>query len=87
MSQPATTPYCDGIWFVACNSIEAGVSARDQLVIHIGNAIGFHFFGETPIAQQLSAYLSNKALLLIIDNFEHLQDETPFLLSLSLIHI
>ncbi len=82
VSQPATTPYRDGIWFVACSSIEAGVSARDQLVIHIGNAIGFHFFGETPIAQQLSAYLSNKALLLIIDNFEHLQDETPFLLSL-----
>ena len=60
--------YANGIVFVplsALRSIEAVPSA-------IAHQLGFQFHKESPPIQQLCEYLSDKQMLLILDNFEHL---------------
>lgn len=58
----------DGVYFVAL----AQVSDPSLIVAAIGEAIGFQFSaGDTP-KNQLLSYLSDKHMLLVLDNFEHL---------------
>lgn len=77
-----TLNFPDGIWFVACTSIDAGFTAPEQLLRIIGTNIGLSFRGATPLFKQLVDSLASKSMLLIIDNFEHLADHLPLLLSL-----
>jgi predicted ATPase/DNA-binding CsgD family transcriptional regulator len=46
----------------------------DLLIPTIAQAVGLTFYGESDLQQQLLAYLNDKTMLLILDNFEHLLD-------------
>ncbi len=60
--------YADGVWFVELAAI------RDaRLVPHaIAAAIGIKETAATPLDQALRAHLADRALLLVLDNCEHL---------------
>ena len=58
----------DGIWFVPL----AGVSSPDLLVPSIASALGLAFTGTLEPKTQLLNFLREKALLVLLDNFEHL---------------
>lgn len=62
--------YLDGVWFVPL----ASLSSADFLETAVADAIGFSFSGNQSPRDQLLNYLSQKELLLILDNFEHLID-------------
>jgi DNA-binding SARP family transcriptional activator/predicted ATPase len=71
--QPAFRP-ADGVFFVPLaplRSAEAIVSATAQ-------ALGFSFRRDGTPRQQLLDYLRHKAMLLVMDNFEHLLDSVGF---------
>jgi predicted ATPase len=59
-----------GTVFVALQPISRG----DLLVSAIAQALGLTLYGEDESQEQLFAYLHDKTLLLILDNFEHLLD-------------
>lgn len=65
-------PFRDGIFFVPLEN----VNEADGLVTAIISAItaesSFPLQEEAPLAEQLFHFLSTKALLLVLDNFEHL---------------
>lgn len=63
-----------GTVFVALQPI----SRSDLLISAIAQAVGVMFYGEAEAHEQLLAYLHDKTLLLILDNFEHLLDEAAF---------
>jgi predicted ATPase/DNA-binding SARP family transcriptional activator len=58
----------DGLFFIAL----ATVNAPDGLAAAIAAAVNFSFYSDAPPEQQLLAYLGEKQMLLILDNFEHL---------------
>ena len=82
VKDPTALYYENGVWFVSCAGIDAH-SAAQQLVINIGSVLGLQFQGSTPLLEQLTDYLSDKSLLLIIDNVEHLAGSLDLLLSLQ----
>ncbi len=69
------TPYPDGIYLVSLASLrlsEHKLSDSSPLAGAIAASIGLPLSGATPPAEQLLQALQNKAMLLVIDNFEHL---------------
>lgn len=66
--------FLDGIYFVAL----AAVSNRTEMIEAIAQAVGFFYQSAEPPIDQLIAYLAEKKMLLILDNFEHLSDQFPF---------
>ena len=72
------TDFAQGVHFVSL----APVNSADLLAFAIGNNLGFSFYGQDAPALQLRNYLREKAILLVLDNFEHLLDGTPLLLDL-----
>ncbi len=67
-----------GTAFVALQPIPRG----DLLVSAIAQTVGVTFYGEDESQEQLFAYLHDKTLLLILDNFEHLLDGAAFVSTL-----
>jgi predicted ATPase/DNA-binding SARP family transcriptional activator len=65
----------DGVWFVALNALTTTRNLADQLAAAVAQAIGFSFSGQQPLFTQLLTYLRQKALLLLLDNAEHLLPE------------
>lgn len=65
----------DGVWFVSLLDIVPGKTLEEQLVATIGKALRITFTGAESLKPQLLAYLEEKQLLLILDNFEHLNSE------------
>lgn len=61
-------PYRHGIYFVSLSGLETA----DLLLPVIAEAINFSFTGGDDQREQLLRYLMNKAMLLVLDNFEHL---------------
>ena len=68
LGYPARFP--DGLFFIAL----APLQSSSQIVPAIAQALAFRFSAQDDLAQQLQDYLSDKHLLLILDNFEHLLD-------------
>ncbi|HEU5098957.1 MAG TPA: helix-turn-helix domain-containing protein, partial [Roseiflexaceae bacterium] len=68
----------DGVAFVAL----APLAGPDVIAPAIADALGFNFYGPTNPGAQLIDFLREKALLLLLDNFEHLLDGAPFLVEL-----
>jgi len=66
--------YRDGIWLVELTQI----SDPEQVVSAIANVLALSEREGVALDQSLKNYLSNKDLLLLIDNFEHLLDAAPF---------
>jgi serine/threonine protein kinase/tetratricopeptide (TPR) repeat protein len=60
--------FVDGVFFVAL----APLSDQAAVITAIAEAVQFSFFGSDSPQQQLSNYLREKDLLLVLDNFEHL---------------
>jgi predicted ATPase/transcriptional regulator with XRE-family HTH domain len=70
--------FADGVAFVAL----ASVSAPDLIAPAIADALGFSFYGQANPTGQLIDFLQEKALLLVLDNFEHLVEGADFLVEL-----
>ncbi|MCB0109802.1 MAG: tetratricopeptide repeat protein, partial [Caldilineaceae bacterium] len=66
-------PFEDGIYFVSL----VAATNRTELIAAIVEAIGLPYQDAGSPVQQLIAYLAEKKILLILDNFEHLVDEIP----------
>ncbi|MCB0085056.1 MAG: AAA family ATPase, partial [Caldilineaceae bacterium] len=64
-------PFEDGIYFVSL----VAATNRTELIAAIVEAIGLPYQDAGSPVQQLIAYLAEKKILLILDNFEHLVDE------------
>lgn len=77
-----THQFSDGIWFVTLADIMPTATVAEQLAAAIGAALRISFLHTEAIETQLRDYLREKALLLILDNFEQLQAGVPFLLTL-----
>ena len=60
--------FSDGVFFISF----VPVVGREQCVTTIADAIGIVLYSATDRSDQLLAYLLNKEILLILDNFEHL---------------
>jgi predicted ATPase/DNA-binding SARP family transcriptional activator len=61
--------YADGVFFVGL----AGVSAVEAIAPTVAEAIGLPLYGAGDPLHQLLDYLRPKEMLLILDNYEHLQ--------------
>ena len=70
LGYPARFP--DGLFFIAL----APLQSSSQIVPAIAQTLAFRFSAQGDLVQQLQDYLSDKRLLLILDNFEHLLDGT-----------
>ncbi len=68
----------DGVWFVPL----AGVTTSDGTIAAIAQALDFTFRQGPPPLQQLLRFLRHAELLLILDNFEQLVDESEVLLEI-----
>jgi non-specific serine/threonine protein kinase len=68
----------DGAWFVSL----AALSDPTLVAATIAQALGLGDYGERPVVQILTAYLSTKQLLLILDNFEHVLAAAPLVTEL-----
>ncbi|MBN1373094.1 MAG: tetratricopeptide repeat protein [Anaerolineaceae bacterium] len=66
--------FSDGVWFVPL--LESG------LIAAIADALQFTFAGPDGPHAQLVNFLSGKCALLILDSFEHIQNEVPLLAEL-----
>lgn len=60
--------FADGVAVV----LLAAISNANDLPLAIANALGYTFQGARPIADQLLDALHNRAMLLVLDNLEHL---------------
>jgi len=65
----------DGVYFVSL----APVRESALIVRAITEALGFTFYGQTDPKDQLLHHLSQKRLLMVVDNFEHLLDGADLL--------
>jgi predicted ATPase/DNA-binding SARP family transcriptional activator len=84
--------YPDGIWFIALDGITGQDAAqtqadsparlREQVANAIGSALGQSLAGAQSVAEQVMRQLQDKALCLVLDNFEPLMAVAPFLLQL-----
>jgi predicted ATPase/DNA-binding XRE family transcriptional regulator len=63
----------DGLAFVSLGAL----NDPGFLVPTIGHALGVRESGPSPVADALSRYLRARNLLLVLDNFEHLQPSAP----------
>jgi len=70
--------FADGVFFVDLHALEPGHS----IIPAIAEALEFTFKRGDPLRTQLLNYLADKELLLVLDNFEHLQDQTEILVEL-----
>ncbi len=67
--------YPDGLYFVPLS----GVSRPEYLPATIADAAGAPLSGRKPPREELAAFLQDKELLLVLDNFEHLLDGAPLI--------
>ncbi len=65
--------YTDGVIFVPL----ASLNSASDIVTTIAENIGFSFYGEHLPEQQMIDFLSERSMLLVLDNFEHLLDGAP----------
>jgi predicted ATPase/DNA-binding NarL/FixJ family response regulator len=63
----------DGVWFVDL----AAVTAPDLVASVIARVLGVRDAGNEPLADRLTAFLREKRLLLVLDNFEQVVEAAP----------
>jgi predicted ATPase/DNA-binding CsgD family transcriptional regulator len=74
-SQRNSHPFAQGIYFLSL----AGLATADLLIPAIAEATGFQFQKGDPPQGQLLRFLAAKAMLLVLDNFEHLLAGLPLI--------
>lgn len=67
--------FADGVCYVQL----APLNSAEFLMYTIADALGVSLVGAQSPREQILFHLSNKRLLLLLDNFEHLREETFFL--------
>ena len=72
------TDFADGTCFVPL----APVSDPARVLAAIAQALGQWEAGDLPLGEQVHAYCSDRHLLLVLDNFEHVVEAAPQLASL-----
>lgn len=89
LGEQMQTTFMHGVWFVPLAAVppereETGESAYllDRLATTISTSLGLQLHGAQHPTQQLTTYLRDKTLLLILDNFEHLSGGVDLLVSL-----
>lgn len=74
----APTPFAEGIFFVDLMPVDSAAG----MIAAIAEALGFTFYTSAPPQQQLFNYLKARRLLLLLDNFEQLVQESALLSAL-----
>ncbi|MCE7985518.1 MAG: hypothetical protein DYG89_30455 [Caldilinea sp. CFX5] len=69
----------DGIWFVPLIGVADGENLIDRLAVVILDTLQLPRLGPLAPLEQLIDALSNRCLLLILDNFEHLAADVDFI--------
>ena len=72
------TTFADSVFFVPLQPL----TSAEFIVTAINEALRLSLSGEQDSRTQLLAYLQNKHLLLVLDNFEHLLDDADLLLEI-----
>jgi DNA-binding SARP family transcriptional activator len=72
--------FANGVWFVALAALDAsnGATSVHPLAIALVDVLPATFNGDGPLTEQLLAYLENKEMLIVFDNFEHLLATADF---------
>jgi predicted ATPase/DNA-binding CsgD family transcriptional regulator len=78
VAQALLDDFADGVSFVSL----ATVSDPARVLAAIAKALGLWEVGDLPLEEQVRAALSDRHLLLLLDNFEHLLEAAPQLLVL-----
>lgn len=78
LAREVEAAFLDGACFVALSPLQSA----EFLVPAVADALGFQFSGSDEPLEQLLAYLSQKTMLLVLDNFEHLLEGTAFVTEL-----
>ena len=68
----------DGVWFVSLGAI----TDPNLVASTVAEALEVREASDRPIADRLRAFLSEKHLLLLLDNFEHVLDAAPLVAEL-----
>ncbi|MDP9368185.1 MAG: tetratricopeptide repeat protein [Chloroflexota bacterium] len=68
----------DGIWFVSLSS----VSDPDLVTVTVTHTLGVRDAGEESLLERLTAFLKDKRLLLVLDNFEQVVGAAPLVADL-----
>ena len=68
----------DGVWFVGIGAI----TDPDLVASTVAEVLDVREAGDRPIAERLRAFLSEKQLLLLLDNFEHVLEAAPLVTNL-----
>lgn len=66
--------FSDGVYFVPLQSL---TNAGDMPAA-VADALGIHLDSDTDIQSQILDYLTDRSLLLVMDNFEHVLDSAAF---------
>jgi len=67
--------FADGVFFVSLSP----VSDPARVASVIAGALGVREIADQPLAETLKGYLSDRQILLILDNFEHLMPAAPLI--------
>ena len=79
---PGPTPFVHGVYLVPLAALSAQTPLEDALATTMATALGIALAGPEAPTAQVQAYLREKALLLVVDNAEHLLAGAPFLADL-----
>lgn len=70
--------FANGVWFLSLAAVDAGAfgSTLNPLVSGLAGLFDLRLHGGAAPQEQVLAYLQGRQLLLILDNLEHLLDES-----------
>ena len=74
-----TGHFAQGVWFVAL----APLSAHGLIASAVASVLSFNPYGAEGLRQRLIEFLRDQALLLVLDNFEHLVAEASLLAEIA----
>jgi predicted ATPase/DNA-binding CsgD family transcriptional regulator len=75
LAQNPSNSFKDGVYFASLQAL----NSPEFLVPTLAEAVNFQFFSSDEPQQQLLRYLSDKSMLIVVDNFEHLLDGAPLI--------
>ncbi|MAT99151.1 MAG: hypothetical protein CL608_18550 [Anaerolineaceae bacterium] len=74
--------FADGVWFVPLVGLEARSSLPDAIATAVAQALDYPLAGQQSPRDQLLAFLRERQLLLVLDNFEQLLDGAQLVLDM-----
>ncbi|MDX1613294.1 MAG: BTAD domain-containing putative transcriptional regulator [Candidatus Promineifilaceae bacterium] len=78
LAKRLTDAYADGVYFVEL----APISRANQVLNAIAGALGVKERGDEPLLDSFTRFLSDKKMLLVVDNFEHVIEGASVLATL-----